>query len=184
MGFVYDFSAYPGRRLYWRILFLVLSGAVVISYFVAFAFVVEALSVVIDLQNPQPPAGITIEHLIAVLFNFQSSLIVATFILGPWLCLLLISVASHPTNQPHHLRWFLLTSLVTLVVIGLWTQWFIFTPTMLSLSGISMPQFPQNPVNFPPTISMLWGIAFSTVILTVFVSLVSVALWYRWLVYQ
>jgi hypothetical protein len=170
--------------VYWRILFLTLSGAVAISFFVAFAFIIEALSVVTVLQNPQPPTEITIEHLVGVLMNFQTALIVATFILGPWLCVLLISVASHPTNQPHHLRWFLITSLVTFVVAGLWTQWFFFTPTLLTLARIPIPPFPRDPIQFPPTITVLWGIGISTVILTVFVSLVSVALWYRWLVYQ
>jgi hypothetical protein len=157
LGFTYDFSAYPGRRLYWRILFLLFSTAATVILIVAFVFLVEALSAVSILQNTTLPPENTVVHLIGVLLSFQSSMIVATFLFGPWLCMLLISVASHPTNQPHHLRWFLVSTAVIFVMVALWTQWFFFMPTLFSIAEISMPPFPQNPVYLPETISVLWG---------------------------
>ncbi len=181
MAFTYDFSVYPGRRLYWRILFLLFSAAVTVILIVAFVFLVEALSAVSILQNTTLPPESIVVHLIGVLLSFQSSMIVVTFLFGPWLCMLLISVASHPANQPHHLRWFLLSTAVTVVMVALWTQWFFFMPTLFSIAEISMPPFPQNPLYLPETISVLWGIAISTVFLSMFVSLVSIAVWYRWL---
>lgn len=183
MGFTYDFSAYPGRRLYWRIFFILFSAAITVILIVAFVFLVEALSAFSILQNTSIPIVITMDHLIGVLLSFQSSMIVATFLFGPWLCMLLISVASHPTNQPHHLRWFLVSTAVTFVMLALWTQWFFFMPTLFSIAEISMPPFPRNPLYLPETIAVLWGIAISTVFLSMFVSLVSIAVWYRWLTY-
>ena len=155
MGFTYDFSAYPGRKRYWRILFLILTAAVVIVFFIAFIFLIEALSLVYMIQDPQRPSELTVGHLYSVLIMFQPYLIVATILYGPWLCLLLISVASHPTNPPRHLLWFLVGTLSTSIVVALWAQWFQFTPTFISLTDISMPQFPQTLVYLPETIYML-----------------------------
>jgi hypothetical protein len=182
LGFNYDFSAYPGRRRLWRVLYLIFSGAVVVISLIALSFLIEGVNLVFILQDPLRPVELTVPHLYNTLVTYQSVLIGATIVFGPWLCLLLISVASHPTNQPHHFIWFMLGSLSTILMVVIWAQWFFFTPTLLSLTGLS-PTFPRGPINFPNTINLLWGIIAATLSLSVFVVLVSIAVWFRYIVY-
>jgi hypothetical protein len=112
-------------------------------------------------------------ELVLQLNSIQLPLVLGSITFGPWLCSLLISVASHPLNEPHHIRWFFTGSLASIILTLIWMQWIKFTPTLSSIHEL--------PFNFSPVVIAVFSLLIFSFVLCIVVILLSINVWLRWL---
>ncbi len=171
MGLVHDLDEYLGRNMFWRVLFLSLSTAVVLIFFIIFAISMAALGAII-FARAYPTVGAIVDFMNRIL-TINLPLIVGSAFFGPWLCSLLISVSSHPVNQPQHFRWMIVGSFVIILLIVIWVHWMAFIPLLM--------YSPTLPYDFVPFTMNIIAFMVLNLFLCILVILASINVWLRWL---
>lgn len=171
MVLAHDFDEYLGRKIYWRVLFLSLSTAVVLIFFIAVALLILAayfsilvssfttISALIDLMN-----RVSVVYL---------PLIVGTIFFGPWLCCVLISVSSHPYNQPQPIRWWSFGIFLTLILTLIWHSWVSLMP-ILAAPSVDL-------IFLIPLSNGIGNLLLLNLGICILMILVSINVWLRWL---
>jgi hypothetical protein len=152
--------------------FVGLSVAVATLFFVVSALLITSLDLVTRIGEYPIPMGpfALANHLNLIHFPLSFGVIV----FGPWVCCVLVSVCSHPMNAPQNARWFIVGAIASIMVAMIWIQW----TTFISVYFLTMPGLLVEVSFISNTIFFL---LVSNFVLLVFIILVSLLIWFRWL---
>ncbi len=172
MGVVYDYDEYLGSNLAWRLVFVGLSVAVATQFIIVFAQMIISLDLITRIgYYPTPGGGLLFFNQLS-LVHFPLSFGVIVF--GPWLCSVLVSVCSHPTNVPQNTRWFFASAIASIMVAAIWIQWTTFILGYFSTLSSLLVDI-RSIVN---SLLLLMGLNF---VVLVYIIMVSLMVWFRWL---